>query len=108
MEEESKESKNIARLTIMELANMTSVSMSLNVIVRLNIPEAIWEGGSNTPLFAAQIVARALPSGDLENLQLILCMLTNYDMFQEQLTHSKRKYSLTEIAKMLVTDVDGL
>ncbi|KAE8098396.1 hypothetical protein FH972_016464 [Carpinus fangiana] len=92
----------------MELANMISVPMSLNAIVRLNVPDAIWEGGSNTPLSAAQIVARVQPSGDPENLQRILRMLTSYGVFQEHLTHSERKYSLTEIGKTLVTDADGL
>ncbi|XP_059463588.1 nicotinate N-methyltransferase 1-like [Corylus avellana] len=108
MEEESRESRNTARLRMMELANMISVPMSLNAIVRLNVPDAIWEGGSNTPLSAAQILARVLPSGDPENLQRILRMLTSYRVFQEQVTHSERKYSLTEIGKTLVTDADGL
>ena len=87
---------------------MISVPMSLNAIVRLNVPDAIWEGGSNTPLSAAQILARVHPSGDPENLQRILRMLTSYGVFQEQLTHSERKYSLTETGKTLVTDADGL
>lgn len=106
------ESRNRARLAMMELANMISVPMSLNAIVRLNIPDAIWQGGSNSPLSASQILARVLPSGDPENLQRILRMLTSYGVFQEHLTpagtHSERKYSLTEIGQTLVTDAEGL
>jgi hypothetical protein len=106
------ESRNRARLAMMELANMISVPMSLNAIVRLNIPEAIWQGGSNSPLSASQILGRVLPSGDPENLQRILRMLTSYGVFQEHLapagTHPERKYSLTEIGQTLVTDAEGL
>jgi len=106
------ESRNRARLAMMELANMISVPMSLNAIVRLNIPEAIWQGGSNSPLSASQILERVLPSGDPENLQRILRMLTSYGVFQEHLTpagtHPERKYSLTEIGQTLVTDAEGL
>ncbi|GLT71791.1 hypothetical protein SLA2020_437860 [Shorea laevis] len=108
MEDESRESRNKARLAIMELANMISVPMSLNAICRLNVPDAIWQGGSNSPLSASQILARVLPSGDPENLQRILRMLTSYGVFDEQLTDSERKYSLTEIGKTLVTDAEGL
>lgn len=117
MENESTESRNGARLAIMELANMISVPMSLNAIVRLNVADAIWEGGSNSPLSASQILARVHPSGnanggDPENLQRILRMLTSYGVFEEHLvplgSDSERKYSLTEIGKTLVTDGDGL
>ncbi|KAH1039626.1 hypothetical protein J1N35_041369 [Gossypium stocksii] len=111
------ESNNKARLAIMELANMISVPMSLNAIVRLNVPDAIWQGGANTPLSAVQILSRVLPSGggDPENLQRILRMLTSYGVFDEHLncsgddSHSpERKYSLTDIGKTLVTDAEDL
>ncbi|KAB2035029.1 hypothetical protein ES319_D04G124000v1 [Gossypium barbadense] len=111
------ESSNRARLAIMELANMISVPMSLNAIVRLNVPDAIWQGGANTPLSVDQILSRVLPSGggDPENLQRILRMLTSYGVFDEHLncsgddSHSpERKYSLTDIGKTLVTDAEGL
>ncbi|KAI9153336.1 hypothetical protein LWI28_009779 [Acer negundo] len=114
MENESTESRNKARLAILELANMISVPMSLNAVVQLNVPDAIWQAGSNTPLSASQILARALPSaassahGDPENLQRILRMLTSYGVFVEHLDGSERKYSLTEIGKTLITDSEGL
>ncbi|KAK1553798.1 hypothetical protein Q3G72_003708 [Acer saccharum] len=114
MENESTESRNKARLAILELANMISVPMSLNAVVQLNVPDAIWQAGSNTPLSASQILARALPSaasparGDPENLQRILRMLTSYGVFAEHLDGSERKYSLTEIGKTLITDSEGL
>ncbi|KAJ4972172.1 hypothetical protein NE237_005271 [Protea cynaroides] len=118
MAEETTEERNNARLAIMELANMISVPMSLNAIVRLNVPDAIWQGGANTPLSAAEIVA-LLPSGsDPENLQRILRMLTSYRVFSEHIIFAdndgdnlkvvERRYSLTEIGKTLVTDAEGL
>ncbi|XWS43512.1 hypothetical protein CRYUN_Cryun16bG0110100 [Craigia yunnanensis] len=113
MEDETAESRNKARLAIMELANMISVPMSLNAVVHLNVPNAIWQGGANTPLSAVQTLSRVLPSGggDPENLQRILRMLTSCVVFTEHLDSSdspERKYSLTDIGKTLVTDPDGL
>ncbi|GKV35206.1 hypothetical protein SLEP1_g43508 [Rubroshorea leprosula] len=111
--EEMIETQHKARLAIFELVNMLSVPMSLNAIVRLNVPDAIWQGGANTALTASQILAKVLPSGggDAENLQHILRMLTSYGVFAEVLhdtDRAERKYSLTEIGKMIVTDADGL
>ncbi|XP_065857287.1 nicotinate N-methyltransferase 1 [Euphorbia lathyris] len=111
MENENSESRNTARLAILELANMISVPMSLNAVVRLNVADAIWQGGANAPLSASEILSRILPSGgDAENLQRILRMLTSYGVFSEHIDGdgSLRKYSLTEIGKTLVTDADGL
>ncbi|XVF55575.1 hypothetical protein PTKIN_Ptkin06aG0047000 [Pterospermum kingtungense] len=114
MEDETAESSNKARLAIMELANMISVPMSLNAVVRLNVPDAIWQGGANTPLSASRILSCVLPNsggGDPENLQRILRMLTSYGVFTEHLDSTdfpERKYSLTDIGKTLVTDADGL
>ncbi|KAG6688744.1 hypothetical protein I3842_11G140000 [Carya illinoinensis] len=115
MEDETTEGRNQARLAIMELSNMISVPMSLNAIVCLNVPDAIWQGGSNSPISSSQILARVLPSqnsADPENLQRILRMLTSYGVFTEHHSpndsNSERKYSLTEIGKTLVTDGEGL
>ncbi|KAK9985678.1 hypothetical protein SO802_030629 [Lithocarpus litseifolius] len=117
MENESTENRNQARIAIMELANMISVPMSLNAVVRLNVADAIWQGGSNSPLTASQILTRVLPSGhqgDPENLQRILRMLTSYGVFAEHLSKTpdsdtwERQYSLTEVGKTLVTDSEGL
>ncbi|CAL9246557.1 unnamed protein product [Arabidopsis halleri] len=115
MENESSETRNRARLAIMELANMISVPMSLNAAVRLGIADAIWNGGANSPLSAAEILPRLLFAsdttigGDPENLQRILRMLTSYGVFSEHLVGSiERKYSLTDVGKTLVTDSGGL
>ncbi|KAG6596509.1 Caffeic acid 3-O-methyltransferase, partial [Cucurbita argyrosperma subsp. sororia] len=105
------ESHKRARLAILELANMISVPMSLNAVVRLNIADAIWQGGSNFPLSASEILARVVPSGgDADNLERILRMLTSYGVFEEHLNpnSSDRRYSLTDVGKTLVTDSDGL
>ncbi|KAK6943908.1 O-methyltransferase domain [Dillenia turbinata] len=113
--DESTESRNQARLRILELANMVSVPMSLNAVVRLNIPDAIWQNGSNTPLSASQILSSSSSfhlghTADSENLQRILRLLTSHGVFNEHLDdHSgDRKYSLTEIGRTLVTDSSGL
>ncbi|OMO81881.1 O-methyltransferase, family 2 [Corchorus capsularis] len=112
MEDDKVNSRDKARIAIMELANMISVPMSLNAVIRLNVPDAIWQGGANTPLSATQILSLVLPSGggDPENLQRVLRMLTSYGVFIEHLdaNSSERKYSLTDIGKTLVTDADGL
>ncbi|CAL0326479.1 unnamed protein product [Lupinus luteus] len=109
MAKEGTETRNQARLAILELANMISVPMSLNAVVRLNVADAIWQGGSNTPLSTAQIISRVLHSGgDAENLQRILRMLASYGVFEEHISEGERKYSLTDIGKTLVTDEDGL
>ncbi|KAK4776514.1 hypothetical protein SAY86_005202 [Trapa natans] len=112
MEDETVESRNQARLKILELANMISVPMSLNAAVRLKVPDAIWSGGSNVPLSAAQILTeiRPLPSGgDAENLQRILRMLASYGVFEEHVVGTgERRYSLTDVGRTLVTDADGL
>ncbi|GMN39283.1 hypothetical protein TIFTF001_008515 [Ficus carica] len=113
MEDESTETRNQARIKILELANMISVPMSLNAVVRLGVPDAIWQSGSNSPLSASQILTRLLPSSsaaDPDNLQRLLRMLTSYGVFSEHLDccSGDRKYSLTDVGKTLVTDADGL
>lgn len=106
--DETSESRNKSRLAILELANMISVPMSLNAVVRLKVPDAIWSGGANAPLTAAEIVARVLPdspSADADNLRRLLRLLASYGVFAE---HSGQRYTLTEIGMTLVTDGDGL
>ncbi|XAR69171.1 hypothetical protein NMG60_11000660 [Bertholletia excelsa] len=104
---EASESRKCAWLVMYELANMISVPMSLTAVVRLNVADAIWQGGSNAPLSAAEILSGiGLPSGDPDNLQRILRLLASYGVFSEHLSDdgSERRYSLTEIGKALVTD----
>ncbi|KAF9599036.1 hypothetical protein IFM89_033381 [Coptis chinensis] len=109
MADETSESRNNARLAILELANMISVPMSLNAIIRLNVPDAIWQSGSNTPLTPSQILTRVnKPTADSENLQRILRMLTSYNVFTEHVINNERKYSLTDVGQTLVTDQEGL
>ncbi|XP_010546519.1 PREDICTED: flavone 3'-O-methyltransferase 1 [Tarenaya hassleriana] len=110
MEHESSERRNRARLAIMELANMISVPMSLNAAVKLGVADAIWCGGANSPISAAEILSRCCGgAGGPENLQRILRMLTSYGVFSEHFSgDSERKYSLTDVGKTLVTDSDGL
>lgn len=112
MEDETTETRNQARLAILELANMISVPMSLNAAVRLNVPEAIWQDGANSPLSAAQILSKIRPSPPAgasdENLQRILRMLASYGVFEEHIDGGERTYSLTSVGKTLVPDGDGL
>nr|GEY38043.1 flavone 3'-O-methyltransferase 1 [Tanacetum cinerariifolium] len=104
---------NNARLAIMELANMISVPMSLNAVVRLNVADAIWQNGSNTPLLTSEILSSIHPSGtgDPENLQRILRILASYGVFNEHVSSgdtAQRRYSLTDIGHTLVTDKNDL
>ncbi|MED6118163.1 Nicotinate N-methyltransferase 1 [Stylosanthes scabra] len=114
MEDESSENRKQARLVILELANMISVPMALNAVVRLNVADAIWQGGANNPLSAIEILTRVLPdgNGDAENLQRLLRLLASYSVFNEHSPSGggerERKYSLTDVGKTLVTDKEGL
>ncbi|AES72848.2 caffeic acid O-methyltransferase [Medicago truncatula] len=92
-------SQSEARLAILELAHIMSVPTSLVAVLKMKVPEAIWQGGNNTPLSASQILSIVRPNGggDAENLQRILRLLTTYAIFAEDLSsNGKRKYSLTE------------
>ncbi|KAJ8754153.1 hypothetical protein K2173_002052 [Erythroxylum novogranatense] len=115
MEDESTEERNSARLRIMELANMVSVPMSLLAVVRLNVADAVWQAGANSPLSASEILSlvNISPAADPENLQRILRLLSSYGVFSEHLHYSSpdvlvRKYNLTDVGKTLVTDAHGL
>ncbi|XP_061361255.1 nicotinate N-methyltransferase 1-like isoform X2 [Gastrolobium bilobum] len=104
-------SQNKARLAILEIAHMMSVPMSLVAVIKMKVPDTIWQDGSNTPLSAAQIIDRIRPHGgaDAENLQRILRLLTSYDIFAEHLSSTgERKYFLTNVGKTLVADDEGL
>ncbi|CAI8589719.1 unnamed protein product [Vicia faba] len=84
--------------------------MKSYIYIRLNVADAIWEGGSNAPFTAAQILARVVPTGggDAENLQCLLCILASYCVLEEVIVGGERKYSLTDVGKTLVTDEQGL
>lgn len=110
----SSEGWNDARLAILELANMMSVPMCLNAIVRLKVADAIWQDGSNIPLSSSRILSLlSIDRGDAENLQRILRMLSSYGVFEETTEEDGvkgivRRYSLTNVGKTLVTGADGL
>ncbi|KAL0316178.1 UNVERIFIED_CONTAM: Caffeic acid 3-O-methyltransferase [Sesamum radiatum] len=97
---------------IMELANLVSVPMSLNAVIKLKVLDTIWQDGSNNPLSAAEIMSAVAvgPHADAENLQRILRLLTSYGVFNEHTGKygSERRYSLTEVGKALATDENGL
>ncbi|RWW72803.1 hypothetical protein BHE74_00019364 [Ensete ventricosum] len=101
------------RLAMMELANMISVPMALNAVVRLNVPDAIWQSGSNSPLSAAEILALLRPppppSSDPSVLQRLLRLLASHGVFAEQrcATSGSRRYSLTDVGRTLVPSSDG-
>ncbi|KAL9268683.1 Nicotinate N-methyltransferase 1-like protein [Drosera capensis] len=109
--DETSEIRNRARLQILELANMISVPMCLNAVVRLNVAEAVWSGEANSKVSAAEIVERIVArdgGADAGNLERILRILAAYNVFQEHLESSERRYSLIEIGRALVTDSEGL
>ncbi|KAI5426547.1 nicotinate N-methyltransferase 1 [Lathyrus oleraceus] len=105
------QSQNKSRLAILSLSNMMSVPSSVVAVIQLKVPDAIFQGGSNVALSAAEILAVALPNGggEPDNLERILRLLTSYDIFEEHLcSNGVRKFSLTEIGKCLATDEEGL
>ncbi|KAL9235923.1 hypothetical protein vseg_010645 [Gypsophila vaccaria] len=112
--DETSETRNKARLAILELANMISVPMALNAVVRLNVPASIWSRGDNAPLTAAEIVSRSLPdtpAADADNLQRLLRLLASYGVFIEHPPSGDQtslRYSLSEVGLTLVRDQDGL
>uniref|UniRef100_A0A1D1ZDE7 Caffeic acid 3-O-methyltransferase n=1 Tax=Anthurium amnicola TaxID=1678845 RepID=A0A1D1ZDE7_9ARAE len=113
-EVEEKERKKGARLAMMELSNMLSVPMSLHAVVRLRVPEAIYQSGLNAPLTAAQILSRLRPptpaAADPSNLQRLLRMLASHGVFEEHLDgegSGDRRYSLTDVGMTLVADAGG-
>lgn len=114
MGREERERKKAARLAMMELSNMISVPMSLHAVVRLNVPEAIYQSGLNAPLTAAQILSRLRPPppspslADPSNLQRMLRMLATHGVFLEHLDErGERRYSLTDVGMTLVAGADG-
>lgn len=124
-ETSTNESNNKARLAILELANMISVPMSLAAVVRLDVPNAVWQHGLNSPLSATQILQilsrrrrHILRSDDdnADNLQRLLRLLSSYGIFSEHVetipssassSSLSRTYSLTEIGRTLVSEEDG-
>lgn len=106
----SSETKKSARLAMMELANMLSVPMALNAVVRLGVPNILSQ--SPHPLSPSQILALAnldhSPSA-ATNLQRLLRLLTSHHVFAEHISvdDSIRRYNLTEIGTTLVDDADG-
>ncbi|KAM0945112.1 putative O-methyltransferase domain, plant methyltransferase dimerization [Dioscorea sansibarensis] len=106
--EAEKETKKRARLAMMELTNMISVPMALHTVIRLNIPDAIWSSGSNSPLSADEILSRIHPSLPPSTsptaIQRLLRLLTSHGVFFElHLPPAPRRYSLTEIGQTLVS-----
>ncbi|KAG4921416.1 hypothetical protein JHK84_050289 [Glycine max] len=60
--EESTEQRKQAKLAIMELANMISAPMALNIVVRLNVTNVLWQGDTNNPFSAAEILPASFPT----------------------------------------------
>lgn len=96
-----------ANWAMMELSNMIAVPMSLYAVVRLNVPAAIWQSGTNFPLSAAEILPLLHPppppSADPANLQRLLRLLASHGVFTEHLSPSGvRRFSLTPVGQTLV------
>ncbi|CAL1408581.1 unnamed protein product [Linum trigynum] len=116
MEGECAERRKKAKLAIIEMAHAISLPMSLTAVVRLNVADAIWQGGANAPLSAAEILSRLHPPplssspADPQNLQRILRLLSAHGVFDEHAAAAtgERKYSLTDVGETLVTDADGV
>ncbi|KAK9168523.1 hypothetical protein Syun_000663 [Stephania yunnanensis] len=101
-----RERRNESRLKILELANMTSVPMALNAVVRLNVPNTM--AHHSAPISAADLL-RLTPAADPDNLQRLLRLLASHGVFAEHLSDGGlRKYSLTDVGRTLVSDESGL
>uniref|UniRef100_A0A5K1CWF3 O-methyltransferase dimerisation domain-containing protein n=1 Tax=Nymphaea colorata TaxID=210225 RepID=A0A5K1CWF3_9MAGN len=67
-----------ARLRMMYLANLISVPMALHAVVKLSIPDLVWQGGANLPISPKQLAALIqtkfglATEPDTANLQRIL------------------------------------
>lgn len=101
-------SSSKARLAMIELSNMVSVPMSLNAIVRLKVPDAMYQSGKNTPLTPSEILSLIKPppppTSDPCNLQRLLRLLTAHNVFNETIDDSyTRRYSLTDVGLTLVS-----
>jgi hypothetical protein len=89
-----------ARLAIMNLSHLMSVPSSLVAVIELDVPNTIFNKGSNLPIFGG---------GEADNLERMLRLLTAYDIFEEHLmSNGVRKFSLAEVGKSLAEDEDGL
>ncbi|XP_010243879.1 PREDICTED: uncharacterized protein LOC104587837 [Nelumbo nucifera] len=103
MADEKTKTQNNTRLAILELANIINVPMSLNAIVCLKVADAIQQGSSNVPLSASEILACVLPTGDPDNLQCILRMLTSYDVFSEHIVDDSSKQMQKAMSRVSVS-----
>ncbi|CAN6252751.1 unnamed protein product [Urochloa humidicola] len=97
-----------ARLAMMELANMISVPMALTAVIRLGVPSAVWAGGANAPLSAAELLPEGHP--DPSVLERLLRLLAARGVFSEHVGSgpgSPRRFALTEVGRTLVPRPSG-
>ncbi|XP_031483595.1 nicotinate N-methyltransferase 1-like [Nymphaea colorata] len=106
-----------ARLTIMYLANLISVPMALHAALKLNLPDLVWQEGTNLPISAKQLAGLVqtklgLPTQpDTVNLQRILRVLASHGVFEEvpeNGNQAAKAFRLTNVGQTLVTDCQGL
>ncbi|VAI63426.1 unnamed protein product [Triticum turgidum subsp. durum] len=93
-----------ARLAMMELANMIAVPMALTAVIRLGVPAAVWAGGANAPLSAAELLPPGHP--DPSVLERLLRLLASRGVFSEHAADPsggpERRYALTAVGRTLV------
>lgn len=93
-----------ARLAMMELANMVSVPMALAAVIRLGVPAAVWAGGANAPMSAADLLPPGHP--DPSVLERLLRLLASRGVFSESTestpTTRRRLFALTAVGRTLV------
>lgn len=88
---------------MMELANMISVPMALTAVIRLGVPSAVWAGGANAPLSAAELLPEGHP--DPSVLERLLRLLASRGVFSEHgggSAGSPRRFALTAVGRTLV------
>ncbi|KAL6659498.1 hypothetical protein ACP70R_003538 [Stipagrostis hirtigluma subsp. patula] len=94
-----------ARLAMMELANMMSVPMALTAVIRLGVPAAVWAGGANAPLSAAELLPAGHP--DPSVLERLLRLLASRGVFSEHAAGSPRRFALAAVGRTLVPGPSG-
>jgi len=78
--------------------------MALTAVIRLGVPSAVWVGGANAPLSAAELLPEGHP--DPSALERLLRLLASRGVFSEH-GGSPRRFALTAVGRTLVPGPSG-
>lgn len=110
-DEERREEEEESFCYAAQLVNSLVLSMSLQSVIELGVFDIIAKAGEGAKLSAAEIVAQ-MPSNNLEAPMMvdrILRMLSSHSVLRcSVVADDQRVYSLTPVAKLFVTNEDGV